>query len=1114
MVAVPSKGVERWISQSLAAVLGTSPDGHDGVCANVVFPSPARLVDDAVTAAVDIDTDNDPWAEPRLPWSLLEVIDRCATEDWCRTLGRHLGLVDGGVDQGRRMAVAKKLARLYTSYGAQRPTMLLDWYSGRDTDGSDLALEPDHAWQAELWRRLRHSIGLASPAERMAAACSRLRDEPVVVDLPERLSIFGPTRLTTAQLQVIDALAARRDSHLWLPPPSDRLWRRMADDAMALGGHQDTNAPRGRATAGSPIVTIRRDDHTVDLPVHPLLRSLARDARELQLRMHTHLDTSTDDHDAVGTTADDVLQTLPQDIRNDMAPSLRHTLADDDTSLQVHACHGRQRQVEVLREVLLGLLAEDPTLELRDIIVMCPDIESYAPLISAAFGLSANDVGRTFTKAHPGHRLTVRLADRSLRQTNPILNVVARLLELADARITVTEVLDLAAMPAVRRRFGFDDDGLTRVSDWVRASGVRWGFDAATRAPFGLGQVSQNTWQSGLDRVLVGVAMDENHSRTFNDALPLDDVDSSDIHLAGRLAELVDRLAAAVGALSSSQPLDAWVTALIDSVDSLVDVPPREAWQLSQARRQLTEAVSVADERLTSTTLGLSDIRALLADQLRGRPTRANFRTGYLTMCTMVPMRSVPHRVVCLLGLDDGVFPRGASIDGDDILARRPRVGERDARSEDRQLFLDAILAARERLVIVYTGADERTGARRPPAVPLGELLDVLDVTAHSPHGLVREQILREHPLQPFDARNFQPGALTPGSSPFSYDTAAYDGSHAVCADRPARPPFLSNALAVEELEATISLEALGRFLEHPVKQFLRQRLKLSTTEEGHEAQEAIPVNLNGLEQWAVGDRLLDAGLNCHGKNAAVRAEVLRGLLPPGELGTAILDPILDEVTALLVASQDLRRHTREHHDVSIPLRSGVTIAGTVAAVYSDRVVRVVYSKLAAKHRLRAWVQLLALCASSPDRAWKAVTVGRGQRGGAMSSTMAGMSRDDAVQHLEDLVAVYRAGLGIPLPLPPAAAAAYAGKRRSGCSVAVAEALAGKEWRNSAPWGESGEFDDADHKRVWGDVHLGKLLEVPADPADTRWPDEPHRFGQLARSVWTPLLDCETVASS
>ncbi|MGZ6788229.1 MAG: exodeoxyribonuclease V subunit gamma, partial [Nocardioidaceae bacterium] len=193
VVAVPSRGVERWIAQSLSSSLGASPGAADGICAGVEFPSPGRLVAGVVAAATGLDPDKDPWAEARLAFALLDVIDACAGEPWCRTLGRHLGLVDGAVDQGRRVATAQKLAGLFTSYGAQRPALLRAWAGGDDTDGDGVPLAADLAWQAELWRRLRTALDVPSPAERVDEACGRLRAEPGAVDLPARLSVFGPT---------------------------------------------------------------------------------------------------------------------------------------------------------------------------------------------------------------------------------------------------------------------------------------------------------------------------------------------------------------------------------------------------------------------------------------------------------------------------------------------------------------------------------------------------------------------------------------------------------------------------------------------------------------------------------------------------------------------------------------------------------------------------------------------------------------------------------------------------------------------------------------------------------------------------------------------------------
>ncbi len=1120
VVAVPSRGVERWISQQLSSVLGATRD-EGGVCANVRFPSPGRVVAEALARATGVEPDDDPWSERRLPWAVLSVVDDVAGLDGFATLGRHLGRGaprdDDGEDsrddprRGRRMAVAQKLAGLFASYAAGRPGMLRDWASGADTDGA-AGLPDDLRWQAELWRRLRARLGTASPAERLDAACARLRGEPDLVDLPARLSLFGPTRLSTDQLVVLDALGQSREVHLWLPHPSPALWR-------ALGERSGTLTPR-------------RADPTVEGPHHPLLASLGRDCRELQLRLAATTHPGRDEHLRTGREAgaESLLARLQRDLRDDAVPRADRPLHPEDRSVQVHACHGRQRQVEVLREVLLGLLQDDPTLELRDVIVMCPDIETFAPLVAACFGGLDEGPLEGAEDVHPGHRLRVRLADRSLRQTNHVLALAARLLELADARVTASEVLDLAAMPPVRRQFGFDEKDLERVGDWVRRAGVRWGLDAAARAPFRLDRVRQNTWEAGLDRILVGVAMDEGGLRPLGLALPLDDVDSSEIDLAGRLAELVDRLAATVARLRQDQPLEAWVAALEAALADLAGVAPHEAWQLTQARAELAAVTASAAQTGTradrsSPRLSLADVRVLLADRLAGRPTRANFRTGHLTVCSMVPMRSVPHRVVVLLGLDDQAFPRSTRLDGDDVLARDPWVGERDARSEDRQLFLDAILAAQERLVLLYTGRDPRTGAARPPAVPLGELVDVLTRTASGP---VRDQVVTQHPLQPFDPRNFTArenarpaGGPSPGAilgAPFSFDRAALDGGRAQLRDRVAPRPFLAAPLPPLPLPE-VGLDELTRFFDNPVRELLRQRLELRLLFEEEEAPDALPVRLDSLEQWAVGERMLRACLAGADIDSAARAERLRGAIPPGVLGDAALDPVAADVRALVRATAPFRGAEPEQHDVTVDLGDGRVVTGTVAEVYDDTVLRVEYSKLSAKHRLRAWIAYLALTAGRPGGAgsaggaWSAVTVGRA-RAGLRTSRICGLDADAARAELRSLADVYAAGLREPLPLPPRTAEAYAARRHRGSGPPAATQAAREEWRRSHDGRELGEFDDPAHLVVWGRVGLDALLTAPTDPAERgAWPDsEPHRLGVLACRVWGPLLSAEALA--
>ena len=362
--------------------------------------------------------------------------------------------------------------------------------------------------------------------------------------------------------------------------------------------------------------------------------------------------------------------------------------------------------------------------------------------------------------------------------------------------MTVSQVLDLAGREPVRRRFRFADDDLARIEQWVRESNVRWGFDSDHRRDFELGGIGANTWRSGLDRVLLGVAMAEDDQRLFAETLPLDDVESGDIELAGRLAELVERLHSAVEGLAGDHTMRAWAGVLAEIADSLTATSPGEAWQRAELTSLLDKLVEEAktDSGDSGVTIGCADVHSLLTERLKGKATRANFCTGFLTVCTLVPMRSIPHKVVCLLGLDDGSFPRHIERDGDDLTAQDPRVGDRDARSEDRQLLLDALLAAREHLVITYGGHDERSNQPRPPAVPVGELFDVVDHTVRTSSGRARDAIRVEHPLQPFDPRNFEPGKLIP-ARPWSFDELNLDGARAALAPGPTAPAVPGPAL-------------------------------------------------------------------------------------------------------------------------------------------------------------------------------------------------------------------------------------------------------------------------------------------------------------------------------
>ena len=217
VVAVPARGVERWLAQRLSHVLGA--DDGDGICANVRFPWPATLVDEAVASASPAHAASvERWAPARATWQLLEVLDEHLADSWATTLAQHLS-GRGAVD-GRRFAVASRMARAFDAYGHARPAMLQAWAAGLDQVGDGRTDLPDDVrWQAQLWRLLRDRLG-PSPAELLDDACEHLRADPSTAGLPQRLSVFGASRLSPARLQVLAALARHRDVHLWVHHPS------------------------------------------------------------------------------------------------------------------------------------------------------------------------------------------------------------------------------------------------------------------------------------------------------------------------------------------------------------------------------------------------------------------------------------------------------------------------------------------------------------------------------------------------------------------------------------------------------------------------------------------------------------------------------------------------------------------------------------------------------------------------------------------------------------------------------------------------------------------------------------------------------------------------------
>ncbi len=417
-----------------------------------------------------------------------------------------------------------------------------------------------------------------------------------------------------------------------------------------------------RASDATGPMPRRADDATAALARHPLLGSWGRDAREMQLVLGRGADPLW--YTPADAEPETLLGRLQADIRadrpsGDPAGGARTPLAAADRSVQVHACHGRARQVEVLRDAVLHLLRADPTLEPRDVVVLCPEIEAYAPLIEASFGRPDRRGAETDAPddAAPA-ALPFEIADRSLRSANPLAAAVVQVMTLAGERVTASQVRELAALEVVRRRFRFTDDDLQQLEHLVADAGIRWGIDAAARAPFDVGGLDANTWRSGIDRMLVGIAVGEADDRLVAGVTPLGGLDGGAVELVGRLAEFVDRIDLLIARLRRPQSVADWVQAITAAADLLTETGPEDAWQRVQLAGLLADLADAAGP--TDIELTPRELRGILDAGMQVPAGSARYRTGRVTISSLIPMRGVPARVVCLLGLDDGVFPRRA----------------------------------------------------------------------------------------------------------------------------------------------------------------------------------------------------------------------------------------------------------------------------------------------------------------------------------------------------------------------------------------------------------------------------------------------------------------------
>jgi exodeoxyribonuclease V gamma subunit len=994
--------MQRWLQLELAR--------EQGIAANLDFKLPASFVWQLITRVFPEVPRRSAFDPEVLAWRVLEALPRIDVLE-----GAALAANWKAADAAGRYELAWRVADVFDQYLIYRPDWLRFWESGKR-----LNLGPDEGWQAALWQELTRS-GEPHRARLLGDLEQKLR-QGLVPGLPSRLAVFGVSSLPPMIWRLLTALGEHIEINLFMLNPSQEYWGQLR---------------RGDAGEGA----------------HPLLASLGQQGRDfINTVAASGVNEPVKSQAFVAPQTGTVLAALQADLltQNMRGEGERLAVSAGDDSVQVQVCHSALREVEVLHDQLLMQFEKHPDLMPDDVLVMCTDIQRYAPLIEAVFATRKSPAAIPYT-----------IADRRLETEEPLLRHFADLLALPGSRFEVERVLALLEEPALRARFELSEADVPVIRRWCEQLHVRWGRDAVDREKRGLPTDVPMTWRDALARLQLGFAlpveMAASDDARFAGRAPADTVFSvGQAQVMARLSLLLETLLDWEDRLAYARPLHDWA----DTLDGLLEAFFAETTESRDALQYLRDVVlELRDQSRRASEAGVQPyavIRRWLNRQVKGLESRRGFLHGAVTFCAMVPMRSLPFRMIAVLGMDDGAFPRQQKPWPFDLMADNPVAGDRSRRQDDRYLFLETLLAARDTLYLSHVGLSDVDGTVRPLSPVLAELMDQVRATVDMPdEKLFRQHFYTEHALQPFSPRYFLGHKKTDGTGLFSFSTRFAAASRLPgMRTQVACAAFGASLSSVPDDLLAITPQRFERFLSHPQRFFLRERMGVHIPYASEALSHEEPVDLT--DQRALRQQLYrQEGLDVEG----MRAE---GLLPSGSWGAQLcmeqsgeIEKVRERVKALQATDID---PVRVHETID-----GVTFAGALENVTSAGLVRVsLENRIYATDVLCLYFSHLLLCAARPE-------------GVALCSHLIGLKDtiilppvDNARQALAEFSAAYKDGLCWPLPLFRRASPAWLKKQN------IDDAR--KAWEGN-DYGVTGDGDDAWIKLLWRQ----------ADPLDERF---------------------------
>jgi len=923
IIVAQSQGMKRWVSMQLAQ--------RHGICTNYRFPFPNTFVHDVFRKVMPDLPEGSPFDPKIMTWRIMKILPSCISKPGFESLKIYLGDSQGNL---KRFQLSERIADIFDQYLLFRPEMIFRWEDGNEEN-----------WQAVLWRELVKGNEVKHRAALGKAFLEAVEESSTGINgLPERVSLFGISALPRFHMQVLAAISKFTQVNLFLMNPCREFWGDILSDwemkrTTPRDGTGDPTVEELHLEKGNSLLTS--------------MGTLGRDFFDLANEL-----TCEEFPTFVDPGEENLLSCLQSDILNlrdrQQRSDGKKVVAAHDTSIRIHSCHSPMREIEVLHDRILDMFEKDPGLLPGDILVMTPDIETYAPYIQAVFDIPVDDPAR----------IPFSISDRSIRKESGIIDTFVAILDLQSSRFTASQVFTILESRVVQRKFGFLEDDFGLVRKWVRDTLIRWGIDGESRGKLDLPGLAENTWKAGLERLLLGYAMPGQDENMFDGVLPYDHIEGGEASVLGKLLEFTEQLFTHVTSLGQPRSLDRWAKTLTGLLDRFFMPDEDTEREMQVIQRTLNELGEMQEMAGFDEEIGINVIKWHLGHYLEGEGFGFGFITGGITFCAMLPMRSIPFKIICLVGMDGDAYPRQAKPLGFDLMARHPKPGDRSRRNDDRYLFLEAMLSAREKLYISYVGQSIQDNSLIPPSVLVSELMDYIGQGFKIPGEKILDHIFTIHRLQAFS-----PAYFKKNDKLFSYSEENRQAAQCLLETRKAPVPFIRRGLSDPEEEwKTVDLDDLCSFFGNPARFLLNKRLGIHLEERASILEEREAFDIKGLEKYLLEEDLVErrlAGGNLKDFLPLTRAS---GKLPHGTPGDCIFEALTQGVERFVEKTGPyIRETTLEPLEMDLSI-SGFRLMGRIDAIYPERLLQYRYARVKPRDRLKIWIHHLTLNSLTADK--------------------------------------------------------------------------------------------------------------------------------------------------